>query len=111
MNNTCVIASNDPPIYLDGTTRFFCEDCTIDWNDDNNLKFVGNTAGNVYYMNNVDDGIHEWGMNCGNGTSVSHFFTMEEMQRHGWETDSSVIDSKHLTVDAIIKQASTLLSG
>eukprot|EP00587_Corethron_hystrix_P014207 CAMPEP_0113320856 /NCGR_PEP_ID=MMETSP0010_2-20120614/14536_1 /TAXON_ID=216773 ORGANISM="Corethron hystrix, Strain 308" /NCGR_SAMPLE_ID=MMETSP0010_2 /ASSEMBLY_ACC=CAM_ASM_000155 /LENGTH=66 /DNA_ID=CAMNT_0000178799 /DNA_START=268 /DNA_END=465 /DNA_ORIENTATION=- /assembly_acc=CAM_ASM_000155 len=62
-------------------------ECKIDWNDpENNLEFVGQAANNVYYMDRWD----EWGFECRNGTSPDYFFTMKELQKHGWEIGSVV---------------------
>jgi len=102
-NNTCVVAPGNEPIGLDGSIEGSA--CKIDWNDVDNLEFVGRTADNVYYIDN------EWKFECGNGTASSHYFTMKEMQKNGWETGSVVKDSKNLRVDSIIDQAKTLLSN
>ena len=118
-NNTCVVVSGDEPIGLDGSLEGM--HCLIDWSDyENNLKYVGRTSNNTYYIdiigdNEKKDNNDEWGFYCGgrnnNGTSTSsHFFTMKEMQQHGWETGSEVLDSKHLTIDTIIDQAKKLLN-
>ena len=90
----------------------------IDWRDPKNLEFVGKTANNSYYMvldstsnNDNDHGTADnaWGFVCGNGTTLDHFFTMTELQNHGWETGSVVRDSKLLDADAIIDLARDLL--
>mmetsp|Transcript_3930 Transcript_3930/g.7494 ORF Transcript_3930/g.7494 Transcript_3930/m.7494 type:complete len:91 (+) Transcript_3930:956-1228(+) len=79
--------------------------CRIEWNDpENNLAYVGKTANNAYYLDESD----EWGFGCGNETSGNHWFTIEEMQKHGWELGSSVHDSKDLTADGIIHLAKQL---
>jgi hypothetical protein len=82
-------------------------ECKIDWEDpENNLEFVGMTAGNSYYLDRND----QWGFGCGNGTSPDHWFALEEMQEHGWELGSTVRDSKLLTADTIIGLAKKLLA-
>ena len=107
-NNTCILApgSRTEPIGLDGATKSF--DCKIDWNDPENLTFVGRTANNTYFM---DTRLGAWGFECGNGTASTHFFTMEEVQKRGWETGSAVLDIENMTADAIIVLAKELLSN
>ena len=106
-SNTCIVAPGNPSIGLDGSMKGF--ECKIDWNDphNNNLEFVGQTASNVYYM----DEAAEWGFGCGNDTSPNHFFTMKEMQTHGWEIGSVVKDRNELNSDAIITLAKKMLAG
>lgn len=104
-DNTCLVAPGNPPIGLDGSMRGF--DCKIDWDDpETNLKFVGKTANNSYYM----DKNQEWGFGCGNGTAPYHWFSMAEAQQHGWELGSSVHDSKLLSADQLIEVAKILLT-
>ena len=102
--NTCLVGPGDPPIGLDGST--LGADCLINWDDPvNNLPFVGMTANNTYYL----DVNYEWGFGCGNGTSPDHFFSMDELQKHGWELGSLVKDSNLLQPDAIVDLAQRLL--
>ena len=64
------------PLGLDGTSKGF--QCLIDFSDPANDALVGHTAGNTYW---TQDG--EWGFECGNVTSKSHRWTMEELQAAG----------------------------
>lgn len=102
-NNTCVVTPGNEPIGLDGSTVGFS--CKIDWNDENNLEFIGRTAKNIYYVENA------WTFYCGNRTSSSHSFTMKEMQQHGWETGSEARSINHITPDTLIAMAKQLLSN
>eukprot|EP00536_Pseudo-nitzschia_multiseries_P009505 jgi/Psemu1/23367/gm1.23367_g len=103
-SNTCIVSPGDPPIGLDGSMKGFT--CKIDWDDPlNNLQFLGNTAGNVYYMDKSD----EWGFGCGNRSSPNHFFSLKEMQSHGWELGSVIKDRDELRSDEIITLAKNML--
>lgn len=97
--NTCIVGPKSSPIGLDGTTQGF--ECVINWDDPQNIDFVGRTANNSYFLHDVDS----WGFSCGNGSASGHFFTMAEMQTHGWEWNSSVRDSRSLSAEAIIAMA------
>jgi len=101
-DNTCLVAPGNPPIGLDGSMRGFA--CKIDWN--NGVEFVGKTTNNTYYLDQND----EWGFGCGNETAPNHWFSMEELQQHGWELGSTIRDSKVLTADGIINLAKKLFS-
>ena len=103
INNTCVVSPDHQPIGLDGTTKGF--DCKIDWNDKDNLDYVGKAFNNTYYVNET------WGFYCGNATNSSHFFSLREMQDHGWETGSVALAGDQIVGDTLIEMASVLLLG
>ena len=104
--NTCLVAPRNPPIGLDGNMKAHDFSCIINWDDpENNLEYVGKTANNTYYLHKTED----WGFGCGNGISDNHWFTMDEMQMHGWELGSVIRDIDDLSGDDIINLAKKML--
>lgn len=97
--NTCIVGYRQRPLGLDGTIKG--DFCIIDWDDPGNTENVAWSFNNTYFL----DDTTAWWFSCGNGTALSHRFTLAEMQLNGREVDSSLRNVASLSMDAIIALA------
>jgi len=105
MNNTCYQNGTAAPLGLDGTISG--SKCVVDFSDDNNVQYVGNTTHNVYYTNGANDVLFPCHDN--EDADDDHEFTLAEMQGAGFEIDTKVKDLVDITPDDIIEKARLLL--
>jgi len=104
-NNTCYQNNTYAPLGLDGTVRG--SKCVVDYDDQDNVKYLANTTRNSYFTSEASDILFP--CHSSENADEDHLFSLSELQAHGYEVDTVIKDIDDVTDQDIIASARSLL--